>query len=124
MDNTFTEQLVEVMNKLNGRRLWEIRDGKLCSNAMAKATTIHNPDGTSNKDQDVKKIYSNEEAITNLEEAIIVNEKTCSVGRELLKEARKAQAAEALANITRMFGKEVTEKVLQDHMNYPDASIT
>ena len=112
MDSKFLGEIIDVLNIIEGRSLWEIRDSKLSSNNMTKAVTKSNADGTSDQELDVRKIYLDAVAIEQLELSIKASEKTCMKGKQLLKEARQQQAKDALNNVERMFGKETVEQLL------------
>lgn len=111
--NEWSENVIQVLNIIDGRRLWEASDGNLCTYALAKAESIPSANGTHTAvNQDIKIVFPEDTGIEELEKSITQAEEALKRGKELLRDAREYKLEEAISALTRVTGTS-EEEVLQ-----------
>lgn len=109
------EEVVEVLNAINGRRLWVIGDDILKAYALAKAPSLPSINNPTKVNGDVKTEFREGETIEELEKSIVQAEAAIVKGKELLITMRRQKVEEALSALARATDKDVEEIIKQLH---------
>jgi len=112
--DAWLEEVVKVLNIIDGRNLWLVSEGNLCSFALAKAESIPPFRGNHTQvNQDVKISFAEDASIEQLEKAIVQAEESVERGKELLREMRQHKLEEAVAALTRAADKATVTDLLK-----------
>ena len=113
MEKEILEDVVEVLNIINGRRLWAISEGMLSSFALAKATSSPSVNGATTVNGDIKREFLEENYVEELEKALMQASEAITKGKELLTLMRKQKVEEAFNALIRVASSDVVKEVIK-----------